>query len=39
MVLGYMDAVDTVSLSMLFKVLAAETVGRPEDADVIVADH
>ena len=39
MVLDYMDAVDTFNLSMLFKVMATETVSRPEDADVIVADH
>ena len=38
-VLDYLDAADIANLRMLFRGMATETVDRPEDADVIVADH
>ena len=39
MVRDYLDVTEAFNLSMLFRGMASEVTDRPEDADVIVADH
>ena len=39
MVRDYLDAVETINMASFFAGMATEIVDRPEDADVIVADH
>ena len=39
MVRDYLDATDTISVGTMFRGMATEIVEKPEDADVIVADH
>ena len=34
-----LDATDTISVGTMFRGMATEIVEKPEDADVIVADH